>query len=62
MVHKFFLFVIITIHEYKMFVSSAGVFDCIAKTWSIYTDKSAFNEPIVVLPLHIEEKIERNYL
>ncbi|XP_014236027.1 uncharacterized protein LOC106658534 [Trichogramma pretiosum] len=33
---------------------ATGIFDCIARTWSIYTDKPNCNKPIVVLPLHIK--------
>ncbi|XP_043674518.1 uncharacterized protein LOC122632105 [Vespula pensylvanica] len=32
---------------------ATGIFDCIEKTWSIYTDKPNCNEPIVVLPLQL---------
>ncbi|XP_011495510.1 PREDICTED: uncharacterized protein LOC105360318 [Ceratosolen solmsi marchali] len=34
---------------------ATGIFDCIAKTWSIYTDKPNTNEPVVVLPLQLKD-------
>lgn len=35
---------------------ATGIFDCIAKTWTIYSDKPNSNEPMVVLPIHLAEK------
>lgn len=32
---------------------ATGIFDCIEKTWSIYTDKPTCNDPIVVIPLQL---------
>ncbi|XP_001599569.1 uncharacterized protein LOC100114612 [Nasonia vitripennis] len=34
---------------------ATGIFDCVARTWSIYTDKPNCNEPIVVLPLRFKD-------
>ncbi|XP_050500422.1 uncharacterized protein LOC126880540 isoform X1 [Diabrotica virgifera virgifera] len=34
---------------------AVGIFDCNAKTWSIYSDNPSKNEPIVVLPLVLKE-------
>lgn len=28
-----------------------GIFDCVEKTWALYSDKANENEPLVVLPL-----------
>ena len=36
-----------------MIVTNLGVFDCIEKTWSIYTDKPNSTEPILVIPLQL---------
>ncbi|XP_056635057.1 beta-alanyl-dopamine/carcinine hydrolase isoform X1 [Diorhabda sublineata] len=30
---------------------AVGIFDCVAKTWSLYSDNPSKNEPLVVLPL-----------
>lgn len=35
---------------------ATGIFDCIEKTWSIYTDKPNCNDPIIVLPLELHNK------
>lgn len=35
---------------------ATGIFDCVKKTWSIYTDKPSCNEPIVVLPLEFRDR------
>ncbi|KAK2586477.1 hypothetical protein KPH14_010747 [Odynerus spinipes] len=32
---------------------ATGVFDCIERTWSIYTDKPNCNDPVVVIPLQL---------
>ncbi|XP_025996444.1 uncharacterized protein LOC105198830 [Solenopsis invicta] len=32
---------------------ATGIFDCIERTWSIYTDIPQFNEPIVVIPMQL---------
>ncbi|XP_043248555.1 uncharacterized protein LOC122395212 [Colletes gigas] len=32
---------------------ATGIFDCIEKTWSIYTDKPNSTEPILVIPLQL---------
>lgn len=38
---------------------AVGIFDCIERTWSIYSNKPEENEPMVVLPLHtwIDDKL-----
>ncbi|XP_063986303.1 beta-alanyl-dopamine/carcinine hydrolase isoform X1 [Diachasmimorpha longicaudata] len=33
---------------------ATGIFDCVKRTWSIYTDKPKFNEPLVVIPIRTE--------
>ncbi|XP_014207370.1 uncharacterized protein LOC106638619 [Copidosoma floridanum] len=38
---------------------ATGIFDCIERTWSIYTDKPSSSKPIVVLPIRTKtSKIE----
>ncbi|XP_070515238.1 beta-alanyl-dopamine/carcinine hydrolase isoform X2 [Cardiocondyla obscurior] len=32
---------------------ATGIFDCIERTWSIYTDIPQFNEPILVIPMQL---------
>ncbi|XP_076170285.1 C45 family peptidase tan [Ptiloglossa arizonensis] len=34
---------------------ATGIFDCIGKTWSIYTDKPNSTEPILVIPLQLHD-------
>ncbi|XP_020290014.1 uncharacterized protein LOC109857766 [Pseudomyrmex gracilis] len=34
---------------------ATGIFDCIERTWSIYTDKPQSNEPILVIPMQIRD-------
>lgn len=36
------------------FFLSTGIFDCIKKTWSIYSDNPKNSRPIVVLPLELK--------
>ncbi|KAJ8668718.1 hypothetical protein QAD02_010381 [Eretmocerus hayati] len=36
---------------------ATGIFDCIARTWTIYTDKPVCNDPIVVLPLILKNEV-----
>ncbi|XP_033223085.1 uncharacterized protein LOC117176852 [Belonocnema kinseyi] len=38
---------------------AVGIFDCIEKTWSLYTDKPSCNDPILVIPLQLNNN---NYL
>ncbi|XP_044014646.1 uncharacterized protein LOC122856846 isoform X2 [Aphidius gifuensis] len=33
---------------------ATGIFDCVKRTWSIYTDKPKFNEPLVVIPIRTD--------
>lgn len=33
---------------------ATGIFDCVKRTWSIYTDKPNCNEPLVVIPIRTE--------
>ncbi|XP_011314040.1 uncharacterized protein tan [Fopius arisanus] len=33
---------------------ATGIFDCVKRTWSIYTDKPKYNEPLVVIPIRTE--------
>ncbi|KAK0181058.1 hypothetical protein PV327_003375 [Microctonus hyperodae] len=33
---------------------ATGIFDCLKRTWSIYTDKPNCNEPLVVIPIRTE--------
>uniref|UniRef100_A0A1B6DIH8 Peptidase C45 hydrolase domain-containing protein n=2 Tax=Clastoptera arizonana TaxID=38151 RepID=A0A1B6DIH8_9HEMI len=35
---------------------AVGIFDCVARTWSLYTDNPKSNPPIVVLPLILKER------
>lgn len=35
---------------------ATGIFDCVERTWSIYTDKPNSTEPIVVLPLRLRDE------
>ncbi|KAF2884225.1 hypothetical protein ILUMI_21960 [Ignelater luminosus] len=35
---------------------AVGIFDCVAKTWSIYADNPRKTEPLVVLPLVLKSK------
>ncbi|XP_043463208.1 uncharacterized protein LOC122499143 isoform X2 [Leptopilina heterotoma] len=35
---------------------AVGIFNCIEKTWSIYTDKPSCNEPILVMQLQLNKK------
>lgn len=35
---------------------AVGIFDCIERTWSLYSDEPKRNEPLVVLPLEIKSK------
>ncbi|KAG7211108.1 hypothetical protein KM043_010435 [Ampulex compressa] len=37
---------------------ATGIFDCVGKTWSIYTDKPNCNEPMLVIPLEIRDKAD----
>ncbi|KAH0949477.1 hypothetical protein HN011_005311 [Eciton burchellii] len=32
---------------------ATGIFDCVERTWSIYTDKPQCNEPILVIPMQL---------
>ncbi|XP_078042397.1 C45 family peptidase tan [Augochlora pura] len=32
---------------------ATGIFDCIEKTWTVYTDKPSSSEPILVIPMQI---------
>ncbi|XP_076242090.1 C45 family peptidase tan [Calliopsis andreniformis] len=32
---------------------ATGIFDCIERTWSIYTDKPSLNNPILIIPLQL---------
>ncbi|XP_015438251.1 PREDICTED: uncharacterized protein LOC107193354 [Dufourea novaeangliae] len=34
---------------------ATGIFDCIEKTWSVYTDKPNCTEPILVIPLQMHD-------
>ncbi|XP_070166732.1 beta-alanyl-dopamine/carcinine hydrolase [Polyergus mexicanus] len=34
---------------------ATGIFDCIERTWSIYTDKPQCNEPILVIPMQLRD-------
>ncbi|KAF4532423.1 hypothetical protein B566_EDAN003876 [Ephemera danica] len=34
---------------------AVGIFDCIGKTWSLYTENPKISEPIVVLPLDLKQ-------
>ncbi|XP_029670506.1 uncharacterized protein LOC115239865 isoform X1 [Formica exsecta] len=34
---------------------ATGIFDCIERTWSIYTDKPQYNEPILVIPMQLRD-------
>ncbi|XP_015509458.1 uncharacterized protein LOC107216708 [Neodiprion lecontei] len=51
-----------TDNEFKVFESgnedgittiAVGIFDCIEKTWSVYTDNPKSNDPILVVPLQL---------
>lgn len=33
-----------------------GIFDCIKRTWTLYSDNPKTNEPLVVIPLVLKEK------
>lgn len=33
---------------------ATGIFDCVKRTWSIYTDKPKHSEPLVVIPIRTE--------
>lgn len=35
---------------------AVGIFDCIKRTWSLYSDNPKNNEPLVVLPLVLKQK------
>ncbi|XP_034942911.1 uncharacterized protein tan [Chelonus insularis] len=35
---------------------ATGIFDCVKRTWSIYTDKPKYNEPLVVIPIRTESQ------
>lgn len=37
---------------------ATGIFDCIERTWSIYTDKPNCNDPIIVIPLQLRNNID----
>ncbi|XP_067002948.1 beta-alanyl-dopamine/carcinine hydrolase [Anabrus simplex] len=39
---------------------AVGIFDCVAKTWSIYSDNPKTNEPIVVLPLVLTSESKKS--
>ncbi|XP_012233522.1 beta-alanyl-dopamine/carcinine hydrolase [Linepithema humile] len=34
---------------------ATGIFDCIERTWSIYTDRPQCNEPILVIPMKLRD-------
>ncbi|XP_029171695.1 uncharacterized protein LOC114941015 isoform X2 [Nylanderia fulva] len=34
---------------------ATGIFDCVERTWSIYTDKPQCNEPILVIPMQLRD-------
>lgn len=34
---------------------ATGIFDCIERTWSIYTDIPKTNEPILVIPMQLRD-------
>nr|CAI5859111.1 unnamed protein product [Callosobruchus analis] len=33
---------------------AVGIFDCVARTWSLYSDNPKKNEPLAVLPLVLQ--------
>ncbi|XP_043287183.1 uncharacterized protein tan [Venturia canescens] len=37
---------------------ATGIFDCIERTWSIYTDVPKYHDPVVVLPLQLKDSLE----
>ncbi|XP_014477691.1 PREDICTED: uncharacterized protein LOC106746052 isoform X2 [Dinoponera quadriceps] len=38
---------------------ATGIFDCVERTWSVYTDKPQCNEPVLVIPMEIREPTAR---
>jgi len=36
-------------------LSISGIFDCIERTWSIYTDVPQVSEPILVIPIQLRD-------
>lgn len=36
--------------------TNIGIFDCIKKTWSIYTDKPNPTQPVLVIPLQLHDE------
>ncbi|XP_032668197.1 uncharacterized protein LOC116842712 isoform X2 [Odontomachus brunneus] len=36
---------------------ATGIFDCVERTWSIYTDKPQCNEPILVIPMELRNPV-----
>lgn len=35
---------------------AVGIFDCVKRTWTLYSDNPKTNEPLVVLPLVLKQK------
>lgn len=49
--------------HYQIFFNNkllSGIFDCIERTWSIYTDKPNCSEPILVIQLQLNNNIINN--
>lgn len=42
-------------HEDPIKTIAVGIFDCIARTWTLYSDNPKNNEPLIVLPLVLRE-------